>query len=703
VADQHDVNLIEQARRQINRLAEEIAHLSEADLAPSDYYGEFLQRVLQALAAPAGAVWLLTQQGNLQLQYQINMREVGLDRSKEGRESHDELLRQAITKGQPGMLPPHSGLGPAEGNRPAPTNPTDYLILLAPIIVDKQCAGLVEIWQDPHRGADAQRGFLQFLVRMAGLAAGYTRNHQLRQMVGQQQVWTQLEAFARQIHNSLNPTEVAYVVANEGRRLVECDRVSVGLRTAGKTRVEAISGADVVEKRSNLVQLQRKLFDAVLVWGEKLVYTGTKDDALPPNVLHCLDEYLAESTSKLLVVLPLRDDREADSKRPPRSALMMEAFDPSLSSEQMFARLEVIGKHATAALYNATEYKRIPMRFLWVPIAKVQEGFGGKAKAITAAVLLALTALVVSMVVVPYPLKMEAKGQVLPVHRAYVYPPMSGTIIEFPKFLKNGVRVAKGQELAHMYVPDLAPDITTINAQLEASQKKIELANYELGQTGRGRDKLTPSLTLYDAQAERKAKIEQLNKYRELYNIDANNPGHLWLRAPIEGIVLTPDFREKLSGAPVKESQPILRLGTYNPDPTKNKTSDWEIELKIPQKHVGQVMSAFERLPAGSELDVDILLTSKIDQGMFKGKLARKNIAAEATPNRDENNEQEPVTVAWVRLSGKDIPEEYTLQAKDLIAGVEVRTRIRCGNRPMGYSLFYGVWEFLYEKVVFFF
>src|SRR5439155_12420384 len=116
VADPNaDVNLIEQARRQINRLAEEIAHLSEADLAPSDYYGEFLQRVLQALAAPAGAVWLLTQQGNLQLQYQINMREVGLDNSKEGRESHDELLRQVMTRAQPVMVPPRSGLGPAEG------------------------------------------------------------------------------------------------------------------------------------------------------------------------------------------------------------------------------------------------------------------------------------------------------------------------------------------------------------------------------------------------------------------------------------------------------------------------------------------------------------------------------------------------------------------------------------------------------------
>src|SRR5439155_15881029 len=105
----------------------------------------------------------------------------------------------------------------------------------------------------------------------------------------------QLEAFARQIHGSLNPTEVAYLVANEGRRLIDCDRVTVAQRLGKKTYVEAISGADVVEKRSNLVRLMCQLCNHVLVWGEKLIYSGTKDEGLPPDVLTSLDAYLAES------------------------------------------------------------------------------------------------------------------------------------------------------------------------------------------------------------------------------------------------------------------------------------------------------------------------------------------------------------------------------------------------------------------------
>ena len=50
-----------------------------------------------------------------------------------------------------------------------------------------------------------------------------------------------------------------------------------------------------------------------------------------------------------------------------------------------------------------------------------------------------------------------------------------------------------------------------------------------------------------------------------------------------------------------------------------------------------------------------------------------------------------------------DIPEDSRVPTDLLVTGTEVHTRIRCGNHAMGYSLFYGVWEFIYEKVVFFF
>jgi len=687
---QSSTNLIEQARQRVNRLVEEIANLSEQQLSPAEYYGEFLQRILTALNAPAGAVWVLTPQGNLQVQYQIKMREVGLDRTQNSRQMHDELLRQAHMRAAPCFFPPQSSSG-----EKGPGNPTDHFILLAPISYDKQVVGIVEVWQDPMRGPDAQRNYLEFLIRMAALAAGYTRNHQLRQMVGQQQVWVQLEAFARQIHGSLNPLECSYLVVNEGRRLIEADRVSVALRSGQKAQVLAISGADVVEKRSNLVQLMRKLFEEVMHWGERLVYSGSKDDSLPPAVLKALDLYLAESNSKLLVILPLKDERETKNSLPPRSALMMEAFEPAANAEQMLARMEVIGRHATAALYNAAEYRRIPFRFIWLPIAKLQEGVGGKAKAIVYSIGAALFLLLLCMIFVPYPLKMEAHGPLEPKDRQYVYSKQEGYIkaILMPS-LKSGDFVAKDTELLLMFDNGLATQMTRLLTDIQIAKSTIDGGKRDANDAD--------SSKRAEAEITLRAKTVELENLIQRTGAKRQNPGEFVVRAPISGILLTPDFRESLPNKYVKPNEPLLQIGRVNPDEKKRQVNEWEVELKIPQKHIGQVLGAYQRLPAGTDLDVDLLFSHKTTQ-TFKGKLARNKIASQANANRQDPADQEPVVLAWVRLTGDDIAEENQLPPAYLLTGVEVHSRIRCGDRAMGYSLFYGVWEFLYEKVLFFF
>ncbi|HTU91227.1 MAG TPA: hypothetical protein VMF69_14200, partial [Gemmataceae bacterium] len=372
---------LEQERRRIAARLEEIARLSESNVPPGTFFSEMLKRLLETLAAPAGAVWARTQQGNLQMQYQINLKEVGLDQSEEARVSHEELLRQAVTQPRPFHVPPRSGVGANKDGKPVAGNLSNHLLLIAPVIVNQQCAGLIEVWQNAHRPPQAITGYLQFMTYMAELSSRYQRNQVMGHLTGQQQVWAQLEAFTRLVHGSLHPTEVAYQVANEGRRLIECDRVSVAIRHYGsKSRIEAVSGADVVERRSNLIRLMQKLSEEVIKWDEKLTFNGARDDSLPPKVLTALDGYLAESNSKLLVVQPLRDERET-GRRPPRSALVMECFEPPAEPQQLIARLDVVSRHATPALYNAVEHRRIPGRWVWQPLAQLQDGIGGKAKA----------------------------------------------------------------------------------------------------------------------------------------------------------------------------------------------------------------------------------------------------------------------------------------------------------------------------------
>lgn len=700
MASQSDpsVEQIEQARRRINELANEIAQLSEdSTLSPPDYYGAFLERLLQAIAAPAGAVWGRTPQGNLQLHFQINIRNVGVDRTPQGRQMHDELLRQMVANGQPRIIAPHSSMGSPDGQAMGAGNPTDFVILLVPIVCDKELIGILEVWQDPNRGREAQQGFLQFMMRMAALAANYTRNHRLKQISGQQQVWVQLEAFSRQIHGSLNPNEVSYLIANEGRRLLEADRVSIAMRQPA-TRVVAISGADVVEKRSSLVQLMRSLFDAVIHWGERLVYSGTKDDSLPPKVLTALDEYLNESNSKMLIVQPLLDERDIKSKKKARSALMVETFESTVEPEQQLARLEVIAKHATSALYNANEWDRIPMRFLWLPLAKIQDGLGGKAKAIITLVLSLLILFFASMIFIPYELRMEAKGQLLPIRRHKIYANFPGQVVEIPKNLARNSKVTRGQELFRMSDPDLARQMLNLKAEIEVLAAK----KAESPPAGGAEVQAQYNARKKEADIAHKEKVLEWEKLVEKTGRDPE-PGYFLVRAPadFDGVVLDSDFHENLLHRYVKPSEPLLRIGAINIDqPT---ITDFEIELKIPQKHIGQILKAFDRLKNRDvELDVDLLLTSDAAR-TFKGKLHRSKVAIQAIANRDDMNEPEPVVLAWVRIVGEGIDKDYEIPPTLLTTGVEVHARVRCGKHSMGYALFYGVWEFIYEKIVFFF
>jgi hypothetical protein len=646
-----------------------------------------------------------TPQGNLQLQFQVNLQNLGLNRSEEAQQAHQELLRLAFQQPRPLHLPPQSFAGQPEGGGVAPGNPTDCLLLLVPIQVENQVDGLLEVWQDPNRNPAAINGFLQFMTEMSQLASRFLRNRLMRQMAGQQQLWTQLEAFARTIHGSLNPVEVAYLIANEGRRLVDCDRISIGVRYARKPRVEAVSGADVVERRSNLVQLMQKLFDRVIAWGEKLVYSGTKDEGLPPDVMKALDEYLAESNSKLLVVLPLKDERDKDTHRKPRAAMMMECFEPQISPEQLVARLEVVGKHAAPALYNAVEHRRIPMRFLWVPLAKIQEGLGGKAKAIAALIGAGVALLVALMFLVPYQLKMDATGSLLPEERVVVYSPTKGYVEEVAA--QPNQEVAPGQNLVKLFDIDLFKQISELDEQIQGAQNQLNVVEAQLNRGGASAD-LLADLEMKQADFDNKVRMSKQLKERLLHaqNVVPDEPRFFWLKAPEfpaarradddkppVWTILTPDFRENLRRKPVEPRDPLLRLG--------NKQGRWEVEARIPQKHIGQVIHAFDYLST-DELDVDMVVRSDPTH-TYRGKLRRDKIANQADPHKDDNNEAEPVVLAWIRIDGADIPESQRVPHDLMTAGTEVKCKVRCGKHRMGYSLFYGVWEFFYEKVVFFF
>jgi hypothetical protein len=709
---QTNLQVVEQERRRLGQRLEEVSRLCESDVPPSVFYAELLKRLLESLAAAAGAVWARTPQGNLQIQFQVNLKEIGLDQSDEVRQSHGELLRVAVGQGKPMHLPPRSGMGALEDGKAVAGNTTDFMLMIVPILLNDQVVGLLEIWQHPNRPPAAIPGFLQYMTLMAELGGRYQRAQMLRQMSGQEQLWTQLEVFARQIHGSLNPVEVSYVVANEARRLIECDRVSVGLRYGRRVSVEAVSGADVVEKRSNSVRLMRRLCDRVLAWGEKLTFNGVRDDTLPPKVLQALDAYLAESPSKLLVVMPLHDERETKSKQKPRALLVMECFEPPAEPQQILARLDVVAKHATSALYNAVQHRRIPFRWVWMPLAKAQEGVGGPTSAIVMACFVAATVIVSILCLVPYPLKVDANGKLLPTTRCYVYSPMAGQVQAFQ--VRPGETFGEGRNLVDLYdFNDLGPKILSLEQDITNAKRQINSLLSEEKKDHTPKELSDQQRELQAANATLSGKKADLDLMMKSVEADRrpDHAGHFFLKAPYftneqalrlgrkEWTVLNSNF-EEMKGSTVKSQDKLLWLGA--------KGGPWEVEMKIPQKHIGKVFEAFNG-DHKKELNVDFLLRSDPTRA-YKGKLRLDRIGGEALSNKEDKDEAEPTVLAFVRIDNDEadadlsqIEAAYLLPHDMAPPGTEVHGKIYCDDHPMGFSLFYGVFEFVYEKVVFFF
>ena len=460
--DPQQAQNIEQERRRIGRLLDEVSRLCESDIPSINFYSEMLKKLLDALNAPAGAVYLRSAQDSIQRIYQINLGEPNPERDANAKYSHDALIQRAFFQPKPEHLLPNAYYGAGEDSKPPAGNPTSHVLMMVPILLDEKMVGLIEVFQATNRPLNAITGFLQYMGLMADLATRFQRHQKVIQLTGQQALWAQLEAFSRQIHGSLNPIECSYLIANEGRRLVDCDRVSVVARYGTQIRVEGMSGVDSIERRSNLVVLMQTLVKAVIDWGEKLVFKGEQDDSLPPRVLDALDAYLAESSAKLLVIQPLVDERDGKGKdkKKPRAAIVMESFDPPTDPDAMIERLEIVGRHSTSALYNSIEHRRIPLRFLWRPIAAVQEGLGGRTKTIILACIVGLTFLTSILCLWSYPLKMDAQGQLLPAVRVWVYPKREGLVDRF--VVNPNDEVAENQELARLYDPKLREELDTL-------------------------------------------------------------------------------------------------------------------------------------------------------------------------------------------------------------------------------------------------
>ncbi len=668
-----DPQLIEQTKQQIRSLVNEIAQLSKSSATPEEFYGEFLPRVVSALAAIGGAIWTLEDQGRLALQYQINLQQTKLRENEEAQQQHGRLLHKAIASGETILVPPHSGSG--ESNEAA--NPTDFLLVLGPLKTELETIGIVEVFQRPDSGPNTQKGYLRFLKQMTELAGDFFKSRQLRHFGDRQVLWSQLEEFTRVIHTSLDPRLTAYMIANEGRRLIECDRVSVAIRRGNKCRIEAVSGQDLFDKRSNTVRLLGELATAVVASEEPMWYSGDTSN-MAPQVEDAVQEYVDDSHSKTVAVLPLfppgNDEEEDDPDKrddspAPIGALIVEQIEDARIPQRMIQRVDVVAKHSATALTNSLEHNSLFLMPVWRAIGKQKWILRARTLPKTIAIAVTVLVVLIALCVVPYPFKAQCPGNLEPIERGKVFAGVDGNVIDIS--VQHGSKVVAPRPEEGIEGTLLAT-LESVNLEIEIEKNRGQLAE-TIEQLYVVDAALANRMLDGNERKKREGEREQLQarrKYLELQEeLYRKQEQDLRVRSPIDGEVITWQLEERLNNRPVQRGNLLMEV--------VNTQGAWQLELRMPEKRMGHIdrylRSLQEKDPSAS-LPVEFILATHPNV-TFHGRVTEINERAEV---RDE----EGVTV----LIKVDFDDKEKLP-EHLRPGAEVSAKIMCGYMPVGYVL----------------
>ena len=686
---------IERARSQIRALVAEIEQLARTDAAEADFFRGLLERVLVAMEAVAGLVWLVGEGGRVEPICHAGVENTGIAATPETQAAHGALV-QALVQSPTGLLvPPHSelGAGGAVGGTVA-ANDSGLLVIAAPIDRGGVRAGLIEVFHQQNL-PDVERGYLTFLEQVSAVAGDYLDRRQLKTLDNQQTALTQVERFSRAVHESLDPVATAFVLANEARRIIGCDRVSVLVRRRRKLRLEAVSGQESVERRASAVQAIEAFVRVVAMAGDPLWHPDPSKE-LPPQIEEELEHYIDESHATALAVIPLEKPRPTPVVKPggvdavavaraetpigtapePIGAIVAEWFSSSSFDTGKRARVDLVAEHGKVAIANALTHTSLPFYGLI--------DLMGKSRVLTTArnlprtVLAALSAVaaLLALILIPAELRLEGKGTLEPVHRRDVFAGIDGVVEKLEAGLEHGASVKQGQLLATLRNTDLEVALTDVLGRKASSEEQLVATRRALLEDKKISADEKTRLSGRAAQLQRE--IESLEQQRKLYDTKKHD---LEVRSPIDGVIVTWQVRDRLTLRPVEKGQSLMSIA--------DKTGPWELEVHMPDDRLGHInRAALVAKQDGRDLTVDYILAT--DPGTRHYGLV-KEIHEQAEVRGEAGN------TVLVRVTID--PERH--EKEELGAGATVTARIACGKRPLGYVWFHDVLAFIQSQILF--
>ena len=654
----------------MERSIDHLADLARSEIEPGRFFAEVLGRAIQPGGASRAILWRQSLEGAWQPAGEVPPNDK-LDAASI--EQRQELLVEVSTDEQPRIVSTLSGSSHAAGSSHAGSNGSvvEGSHVLSPIRHAGQAVGILETAHGLDAAGQLPPDTFQFFAALCEITADFLSQHELQQLRRARSIWQQWDQFSHRLWQSLDLSSVCAAIANDGRLLANCDRVSVLVRRGRTFQLKSVSGVERVEPRSSATRSLESLARLVARQGRS-VWRGEADSTISEgsdtHFEDILERHVRDSGATGVGIVPVIAKRDEQDRSPPSAVIVFDHFQPLGDLADWQSRGETLANRAGLTLRAAIERSDIPWLRLWQRVQRLPHLLLRPATLLTLAL---LTAIVAALVLIPAEFTVTGPAELWPDRRREVFASTSGIIDKI--LVAHGDDVTLDQPLLVLRDPELETEtpriigeIATVNERL----KGVQAARFAGGNTP---DAASRARQLTADEEELKERLRTLERQRVL--IEERRAG-LTLRSPIAGKVLTWDVTQHLSARPVERGQALLTIG--------ETAGPWIVEVRVADKDAGHMLRARKTLRP--ELDVEFLLASEPGR-TYRGQVREVSLSSEAD---DASRSHVRVVVGFDRD-----------QLEQPRPGATALPRIRCGQQPLGYVWLHDLIDAIRTRLLF--
>ena len=497
--------------------------------------------------------------------------------------------------------------------------------------------------------------------------------------------------FSTSISCTLEKEKCAFVLANELKRFLDVDRVTILDQVGNQSRMLAVSGQASFDKRANVVRYTQFLARKVLKSQEPFWFEGDQDGVVKP-LKKAVSRYLDESLVQSFAIIPIHESTAPTyrsneqslvemvnpgrtEKRKLRGAILVESIQTPINRDEIESRWAQVRPQATRDFNNAKRHSDLFMLPAMRMLTKFAAFYRGYTARIAWGLTLGVMALLLFGFLYPAEFRVRCEGYLQPQEMHHIFVRKDGMVTDV--LVKEGESVKRGDPMVRLQNRELELEMARLKGDLnEKLQAKKSLIYSRLDYQGNSAAR--KGERTYVAMSQQTMMIEnQIEAIQRNLNLKKQQLEDLVVRAPFDGQVMGWNVDRKFMNRPLEEGTRLFTVA--------NNDQKRILELKVPDQRSGYVASAWRKNRDDDEkLKVEFSIASFPDQ-RFSGEVIHVN------PGLEQDSDLGYVMPLEARPSS-ELPT-------DLRSGIPVVAKIICGRRSYIYCKTYEFRDWMHRTV----